>query len=84
MRVAAVLSGVWPGEGDSVFEATPNITGQEVRRFGRGVLLEPMETDVNDIKAIFTEIDRLGGSDFLPEGRPEQPPMPLARATFDD
>lgn len=47
-----------------------------VRRLGRGVILEPMERDSRDIQAIFDELDRLGGSDFLPEGRPGQPPMP--------
>lgn len=47
-----------------------------VRRIGRGVLLEPMERDIEDIRAIFAEIDRVGGGDFLTEGRPEQPPMP--------
>jgi antitoxin VapB len=47
-----------------------------VRRLGRGVLLEPMERDIKDIQAIFAEVDRLGGGDFLLEGRPEQPPMP--------
>ena len=32
---------------------------------------------MNEIKAIFAEIDLLlGGNDFLPESRPEQPPMP--------
>lgn len=55
-----------------------------VRRIGRGVLLEPIERDIKDIKAIFAEIDRLGGADFLPEGRPEQPPMPPPRAIFDE
>jgi antitoxin VapB len=55
-----------------------------VRRLGRGVLLEPMERSVEDIKAIFAEIDRLGGDGFLPEGRPEQPPIPPARdVSFD-
>jgi antitoxin VapB len=53
-------------------------TEVRVRRVGRGVLLEPMERDIEAIKAIFAKIDRLRGSDFLPEGRPEQPPMPLA------
>lgn len=54
------------------------LPGKEVRvrHFGRGVLLEPMERDVEDIEAIFAELDRLGARDFLPEGRPEQPPMP--------
>ncbi len=50
-----------------------------VRRLGRGVLLEPMERSVEDVRAIFAEIDRLGGEGFLPEGRPEQPPMPHGR-----
>jgi antitoxin VapB len=49
-----------------------------VRRLGRSVLLEPMERSREDIRAIFAEIDRLGGDDFLPDGRPEQPPMPSA------
>jgi antitoxin VapB len=53
------------------------LPGKEVRvtRVGRGVLLEPIARDAKDIKAIFAEIDRLGGADFLSEGRPEQPPM---------
>lgn len=56
------------------------LPGTEVRvsRVGRGVLLEPIAHSVEDIRAIFAEIDRLGGSDFLPEGRPPQPPMPPA------
>jgi antitoxin VapB len=59
-------------------------TEVRVRRVGRGVLLEPMERDIEDVKAVFAEIDRLGGADFLPEGRPEQPPMPPQRAVFDE
>lgn len=55
-----------------------------VRRMGRGVLLEPMQRDAKDITAIFAEIDRLGGGGFLPEGRPEQPPMPPQRSDFDE
>jgi hypothetical protein len=31
-----------------------------------------------NIKAIFAEIDRLGGNDFPPDGRPAQPPLPPA------
>lgn len=50
-------------------------TEVRVRRLGRGVLLEPMEPSMEDIKAVFAEIDRLGSADFLPLGRPEQPPM---------
>jgi hypothetical protein len=38
------------------------------------VLLEPVERSLADIRAAFAEIDRLGGKDFLPEGRPPQPP----------
>ena len=61
------------------------LTGEEVRvtRVGRGVLLEPIERDVKDIKAWFAKLDRLGGEDFLPEGRPEQPPMPVDDISFD-
>jgi len=51
-----------------------HLPGKEVRvrRLGRGVLLEPMDRSVADIRAVFAEIDRLGGRDFLPEGRPSQ------------
>jgi antitoxin VapB len=62
------------------------LPGKEVRvrRLGRGVLLEPMERSIEDIKAIFAEIDRLGGHDFLPDGRPKQPPTPPAKdVSFD-
>jgi antitoxin VapB len=61
------------------------LPGKEVRvrRLGRGVLLEPLAVDVEDVRAIFAEIDRLGGRDFLPEGRPPQPPLPPA-ASFDE
>jgi antitoxin VapB len=48
-----------------------------VRHFGRGVLLEPLDQNVKEVGAIFAEIDRLGGGDFLPNGRPIQPPTPL-------
>jgi antitoxin VapB len=58
-------------------------TEVRVRRIGRAVLLEPVEHDIKDIQEIFAEIDRLGGAEFLPEGRPEQPPMPK-RAIFDE
>jgi antitoxin VapB len=63
------------------------IPGKEVRvrRIGRGVLLEPIEGDRRErIKAIFAEIDRLGGGEFLPEGPPEQPPMPPPRKIFEE
>ena len=59
-------------------------TEVRVRRVGRGVLLESLEPDPADIRAIFDEIDRLGGADFLPEGRPQQPPLTPAAALFDE
>jgi antitoxin VapB len=59
-------------------------TEVRVRRLGRGVLLEPLERDAKDIKAIFAEIDRLRGRDFLPEGRSAQPPMPPRRVIFEE
>ncbi|MFE0757719.1 antitoxin [Inquilinus sp. NPDC058860] len=57
-----------------------HLPGKEVQARGcsRGMLLEPMERSVADIQTIFAEIARLRGVDFLPEGRPEQPPMPPA------
>jgi antitoxin VapB len=55
-----------------------------VRRLGRGILLEPMVRTAADIEAAFAEIHRLTGGEFLPEGRPEQPPMPPERALFDE
>ncbi len=64
------------------------LPGKEVRvrRIGHAVLLEPLARgrDRDMIKAIFAEIDRLGGRDFLPEGRPEQPPLPPPRKIFDE
>ena len=47
-----------------------------VRRLGRGVILEPTEGSREDVQAIFAEIDRVGGGDFLSEGRPQRPAMP--------
>jgi antitoxin VapB len=43
-----------------------------VRRAGRGVLVEPVATDVT---AWFAELDRLASEPFMPEGR-QQPPTP--------
>jgi antitoxin VapB len=44
-----------------------------VRRAGRGVLVEPMFTDV---AAWFAELDRLASEPFMPKGR-RQPPAPV-------
>jgi antitoxin VapB len=56
------------------------LPGKEVRvrRVGRGVLLEPVENSIDDIQAVFSLIREMGSEDFLPEGRPPQPPMPPA------
>lgn len=52
-----------------------------VRRTDTGVLLEPMFTDLD---AWFQELDRVrGDSEFLPEGRPQQPPMPPDKELWD-
>jgi antitoxin VapB len=54
-------------------------TEVRVRRLGRGVLLEPLDLRPEDVRAVFQELDRLGGADFMPEGRAEQlkpPPVP--------
>ena len=50
-----------------------------VRRAGRGVLVEPMFTNVD---AWFAELDRLATEPLLPEGR-QQPATP-ERGLFDD
>jgi antitoxin VapB len=57
-----------------------------VRRIGRAILLEPIEPnrDRETMEAIFAKIDREGGADFLPEGRPEQPPMPTDHRKYFD
>ena len=53
------------------------LPGKEVRvsKVGNAVLLEPIEKKF-DVAAWRAKLDALGGKDFLPEGRPEQPPMP--------
>ena len=62
------------------------LPGKEVRvrRLGRAVILEPVERDRETIEAIFAEIDRRGGADFLPEGRPKQPAMPVDERRYVD
>ena len=59
------------------------LPGKEVRvsRVGSGVLLEPIETDV---QAWFARLDALraaAGGKFMPEGR-QQPPMPPPEKIF--
>ena len=56
--------------------------GKEVRvsRCGNGVLLEPMEFDVD---AWFARLDALGDVPFLPDGV-DRPPPPPAEDIFDE
>ncbi|MFE0755884.1 antitoxin [Inquilinus sp. NPDC058860] len=51
------------------------LPGEAVRvtRVGNGVLLEPIETD---IEAWFASLDRFAEEPFMPDGR-EQPTMPI-------
>jgi antitoxin VapB len=60
------------------------LPGKEVRvrRVGDSVLLEPIKKKF-DVKAWRAKLDALGARDFLPEGRPEQPPMPKDDPSFD-
>jgi antitoxin VapB len=60
------------------------LTGTEVqvRRVGRGVLLEPIDEPF-DVKAWFAKLDEYLDEPFMPEGR-EQPPMPPERNIFDE
>ena len=46
-----------------------------VRRVGRGVLLEPIETTGEDIREILTALDSFRDLPFMEDGR-RQPPMP--------
>jgi antitoxin VapB len=57
------------------------LPGKEVRirRFGSGVLLEPIPFDV---KAWFARLDSYGDVPFMLEGR-EQPPLPPDEDLFD-
>ena len=53
-----------------------------VRRVGRAVVLEPLDQPF-DLAAWWAKIHSYG-ADFLPDGRPEQPPMPPDRSIFDE
>ena len=51
------------------------LPGKEVtvRKIGNGILLEPIEKKF-DYDKWLAKVQTLAGPDFLPEGRPEQPP----------
>ena len=51
-----------------------------VRRAGRGVLVEPVFTDVSEW---FAELDRVVSEPFMPQGR-RQPPAPKRDIFSDD
>jgi len=55
-------------------------TEVRVRRIGEGVLLEPIETD---IEAWFAKLDQYLDEPFMPEGR-QQPATPPPRKLFDE
>jgi antitoxin VapB len=57
-------------------------TQVRVRRIGRGVLLEPMETPF-DVKAWFAKIDEYLDEPFMVHGR-QQPALPPRRKFFDE
>jgi antitoxin VapB len=52
-------------------------TAVRITRHGRGVLLEPVVSDVDDW---FAELDRYAGEPFMPDGRNQ--PTARARAEF--
>ena len=77
MKVATVITAKLFANGRSQAVRLPRefrFVGREVRirRFGLGVLLEPVEIDVD---AWFEALDRFR-EPFMPEGR-EQPPAPI-------
>ena len=59
--------------------------GSEVRvsRIGHKVILEPLTPAPFDVKGWRARLRALGATDFLPEGRPDQPPLPTNSAFFD-
>lgn len=61
------------------------ISGKEVRisRLGHKLLLEPVGTPKFDVAEWRLKLRTLGAADFLPDGRPDQPPMPSNDPSFD-
>lgn len=54
-----------------------------ITREGRRTILEPLDTEA-DIDAWFARLDKYRDVPFMPEGRPEQPPMPPDRKIFEE
>jgi antitoxin VapB len=55
-----------------------------IRRFGRGVLIEPIAPKPVDIREVFARLDRYLDTPFMEDGR-QQPPMPPPDdVSFDD
>jgi antitoxin VapB len=52
--------------------------GSEVRvsRDGHKVILEPIEEEPFDVDALWAKLDEMGARDFLPDGIPDDPPLP--------
>jgi len=61
------------------------LAGSQVRisRLGNKLVLEPMEAQPFDVASWRARLRAMGAADFLPEGRPAQPPMPEVEPTFD-
>lgn len=60
------------------------LPGKEVRvsRDGDRIILEPVK-EAFDVQAWFKSLDEFRDVPFLPEGRPEQPPMPVDDIDWD-
>jgi antitoxin VapB len=61
------------------------LPGTEVRvsRLGDKVVLEPIEKTRFDVGVWRQKLRELGSADFLPEGAPEDPPIPPDTVSFD-
>ena len=61
------------------------LPGAEVKvsRIGNKVILEPIEKPAFDVKSWRARLRELGAAEFLPEGAPDDPPLPPDAVTFD-
>ncbi len=87
MAETAIAKLFWHGGGQAVVlpdEFRMPGTEVQVRRIGRSVVLEPLGEPF-DMAAWWAKLDEYRDVPFLPEGRPEQPPMPIDdRKYFND